>query len=93
MSRLTEKDKQGNWALKGVPWKSLHEGQVITKDVQDRLYGALWKLMEYEDIGLSPDDLKYAEYALEDAAEEIEEYSRMETNLVGEIKDLLAKFS
>ena len=93
MSRLTEKDKQGNWALKGVPWKSLHEGQVITKDVQDRLYGALWKLMEYEDIGLSPDDLKYAEYALEDAAEEIEEYSGMETNLVGEIKDLLAKFS
>lgn len=93
MSRLTEKDEQGNWALKGVPWKSLHEGQVITKDVQDRLYGALWKLMEYEDIGLSPDDLKYAEYALEDAAEEIEEYSGMETNLVGEIKDLLAKFS
>lgn len=93
MSRLTEKDEQGNWALKGVSWKSLHEGQVITKDVQDRLYGALWKLMEYEDIGLSPDDLKYAEYALEDAAEEIEEYSGMETNLVGEIKDLLAKFS
>lgn len=93
MSRLTEKDEQGNWALKGVPWKSLHEGQVITKDVQERIYGALFKLMEYEDIGLSPDDLKYAEYALEDAAEEIEKYCGMETNLVGEIKDLLAKFN
>lgn len=72
MSRLTEKDEQGNWALKGVPWKSLHEGQVITKDVQERLYGALWKLMEYEDIGLSPQDV---EYALEDAAEEMKSIS------------------
>lgn len=93
MGRLIEKDEQGNWALKGVPWKSLHEGQVITKDVQERLYGALWKLMEYEDIGLSPQDVEYAEYALEDAAEEIEEYFGMETNLVSEIKELLSKFN
>lgn len=31
MIRLTETDEQGNWALKGVVWKSLHVGQVITK--------------------------------------------------------------
>lgn len=30
MHRLTESDEQGNWALKGVAWKSLHVGQVIT---------------------------------------------------------------
>lgn len=26
MHRLTEKDEQGNWALKGVKWASLHGG-------------------------------------------------------------------
>lgn len=71
MSRLTEKDEQGNWALKGVPWKSLHEGQIITKDVQERIYGALCKLMEYEDTGLSPKDVEMTQYILGDAAEKI----------------------
>ena len=56
--RLTQKDKQGNWGLKGVPWESLHEGQVITKELWKRLYGALWKLMEYEDTGLSPEEVE-----------------------------------
>lgn len=58
MKRLTQKDEQGNWSLKGVPWKSLHEGQVITKELWKRLYGALWKLMEYEDTGLSPGEVE-----------------------------------
>lgn len=58
MERLTQKDEQGNWSLKGVPWKSLHEGQVITKELWKRLYGALWKLMEYEDTGLSPGEVE-----------------------------------
>ena len=93
MSRLTEKDSQGNWVLKGVPWELLHEGQVITKDIWERIYGALWKLMEYEDTGLSPEDVAMSEYALSDAADELEEYCGMETNLVGEIKELLEKFS
>ena len=54
MKRLTQKDEQGNWSLRGVLWESLHEGRVITKELQERLYGALWKLMEYEDTGLTP---------------------------------------
>ena len=58
MERLTQKDEQGNWTLRGVPWKQLHEGQVITKELWERLYGALWKLMEYEDIGLSPEEIE-----------------------------------
>lgn len=40
MNRLTKGDEQGNWMLKGVAWKSLHTGQVITKEVSERLYGA-----------------------------------------------------
>lgn len=56
MKRLTQKDEQGNWCLKGVSWEQLHEGQVITKPLRERLYGALWKLMEYEDTGLTPEE-------------------------------------
>lgn len=56
MNRLTEKDKQGNWSLKGVKWEQLHEGATITGELWKKLYGALWKLMEYEDTGLDPDD-------------------------------------
>lgn len=58
MQRLTQKDPQGNWNLKGVLWNDLHEGQVITKELWEKLYGALWKLMEYEDTGLSPDEIE-----------------------------------
>lgn len=58
MNRLTEKDAQGNWSLKGVPWESLHVGQTITEELWQKLYGALWKLMEYEDTGLSPDEIE-----------------------------------
>ena len=58
MKRLTQKDEQGNWCLKGVSWEQLHEGQVITKPLRERLYGVLWKLMEYEDTGLAPEEIK-----------------------------------
>ena len=58
MNRLTEKDLQGNWCLKGVPWESLHAGQPITEELWQKLYGALWKLMEYEDTGLSPEEVE-----------------------------------
>ena len=58
MRRLTEKDIQGNWRLKDVPWERLHVGQTITEELWQKLYGALWKLMEYEDTGLSPDDVE-----------------------------------
>ena len=58
MKRLTQKDEQGNWSLRGVPSEQLHEGQIITKDLYERLYGALWKLMEYEDTGLTPEEVE-----------------------------------
>lgn len=59
MNRLTQKDDQGNWCLKGVPWKDLYEGSKITKEIWEKLYGALWKLMEYEDTGLSPEEIMH----------------------------------
>ena len=58
MNRLTEKDIQGNWGLKGIRWEQLHEGQVITGELWEKLYGALWKLMEYEDTGMEPEEVE-----------------------------------
>ena len=58
MNRLTQKDEQGNWSLRGVPWEHLYEGKIITKELWKRLYGALWKLMEYEDTGLTPEEIE-----------------------------------
>ena len=57
MQRLTEKDDLGNWCLKGVRWEQLRAGQVITKEVSERLYGALCKLKDYEDTGCIPDGI------------------------------------
>lgn len=54
MKRLTEKDEQGNWSVKGLSWQQLYVGQVITKEVQEKLYGALCKLLDYEKTGLEP---------------------------------------
>lgn len=58
MGRLTQKDEQGNWSLRGVKWEQLYVGQEITREVSEKLYGALWKLMEYEDTGLTPDQIE-----------------------------------
>lgn len=58
MNRLTEIDSQGNWSLKGVQWQQLHVGQIITEEVRERIYGALCKLLDYEETGLSPDDVE-----------------------------------
>lgn len=56
--RLTEKDDLGHWFLKGLEWGQLREGQVITKEVGEKLYGALCKLKDYEDTGCSPDEVE-----------------------------------
>ena len=57
MERLTEEDEQGNWILKDIPWEMLHEGKMITREVWEKLYGAFCKLKDYEDTGLSPEEV------------------------------------
>lgn len=56
--RLTEKRDNGSWKLKGVEWKQIKPGAVITVPVWEKLYGALWKLKDYEDTGVSPDEIE-----------------------------------
>lgn len=55
--RLTEKRDNGSWWLKGVYWKQIAPGAEITDEVWQKLYGALWKLKDYEKSGLSPDQV------------------------------------
>ncbi len=61
VGRLTEKDGS-RWQLKNVPWEALGEGQVITRDVSDRVYGALCKLKDYEDTEMAPDEIELLKY-------------------------------
>lgn len=56
MGRLTEQDEQGNWCVKGLPWKDTYVGQVITENTSKKIYGALCKLKDYEESGLDPEE-------------------------------------
>lgn len=58
MNRLTEQDEQGNWGVKELPWKDLYEGNTITEKIREKLYGCLAKLKEYENTGLSPQQVE-----------------------------------
>ena len=62
MERLTEKDVCGNWRLKGLPWKNLYEGTPITRETYEVLYGALCKLLAYEETGLTPEEIEMRAY-------------------------------
>lgn len=55
--RLTEKKDSGRWCLRDVPWDDLKPGVVISKKTWEKLYGALWKLKDYEDSGKNPDNV------------------------------------
>jgi len=58
MGNLIESDDLGNWGVKGLPWKNLYVGNVITRAVHEKLYGCLCKLKDYEQTGLSPEHVE-----------------------------------
>ena len=58
MNRLTQRNEQGRWSLQGFSWDELHSGAVISPRLAEALYGALCKLKDYEDTGLSPQDVE-----------------------------------
>lgn len=57
-NRLTQRDDQGNWCVKGLPWEDINEGRIITKNTGQKIYGALCKLKDYEDTGLTPEQVE-----------------------------------
>lgn len=58
MARLIKRDRQGNWQVKGISWEQLQEGQPVTHKIWKKLYGCLFKLMQYEKIGLTPEQVE-----------------------------------
>ena len=48
MERVTKELPNGTWKLDGVDWR----------DVPTNIYGALSKLRDYENTGVSPEDVK-----------------------------------
>lgn len=55
--RLIER-KGSAWRLKGVPWIELQENARITKETAQKIYGALAKLKDYEETGLTPEEVE-----------------------------------
>lgn len=55
--RLTQKYPDGEWNLRGLPWEDIRIGKEITGSTWKKLYGALCKLKDYEDTGLSPEQV------------------------------------
>lgn len=68
--RLTEKKDNGHWILKDVSWDELKPGVVLTKEIWEKLYGALWKLKDYEDTGLMPNEVTALNVETQKDAEE-----------------------
>lgn len=58
MERLIQTDDLGNWSLKGVSWKELYSGKEITTNTEEKVYAALCKLKDYEESGLTPEQVQ-----------------------------------
>ncbi len=78
MGSLIERDNCGNWWLKDVPWVAVSAGATIMKETWEKIYGALCKLKDYEESGLTPDQLLYVD----------EEYTKMCKEVAG-LKEML----
>ncbi len=73
-NRLTQRDDQGNWCVKGLPWEDINEGRIITKNTGQKIYGALCKLKDYEDAGLTPEQLKAVNEEYKELSKEATKY-------------------
>ena len=56
MRRITWKTPEGKWGVENIAWD----------EIDHRLCGALCKLKDYEDTGLSPDEVKRMKEAREE---------------------------
>lgn len=73
MERLTEVNKDGKWRLKGLLWSDTETGKIITQNTNEKIYGALCKLRDYENTGITPDQLQVIEEEYSKMAEELAE--------------------
>lgn len=71
MGRLTQKEKSGRWQVKGIPWEKLQAGETITEETSQILYGCLCKLKDYDDSGMSPEQVTGLKDGVEDMAAQV----------------------
>ena len=79
MGRLTEKDDQGNWCIRGLPWKNLYQGIAITENTYERIYAVAKKLLDYEDTGLTPDQIRQMDALYTEKCREVAELRERDT--------------
>lgn len=79
MGRLTEKDDQGNWCIRGLPWKNLYPGIAITENTYERIYAVAKKLLDYEDTGLTPDQIWQMDALYTEKCREVAELRERDT--------------
>lgn len=82
-SRLIETDNCGNWALKGVKWEDMYKGAVITQQTYEKMYGALFKLKDYENTGLTPEQIEEMDRLYEEKCREVTEWKKRADELAG----------
>lgn len=56
-NKIIQRDRKENWKVKGLEWEQLRAGETITREMEQALYAALWKLKAYEETGLSPNEI------------------------------------
>jgi hypothetical protein len=71
MGRLTERDQHGNWRINGLPWEKLHTGEIVTQEMGEKIYGALAKLKVYEDLELTPEQIRELDELYRKKCEEV----------------------
>lgn len=74
--KLIETDNLGNWGVKGLPWKDLYPGQTITQKTYEKLYGCLTKLMQYEEVGPSPEQLEEIDELYQEKCKEVNQLKK-----------------
>ena len=78
MERITLADEQGNFGLKDLPWNDIGVGKVITNSMHETLYEVISKLREYEDTGLTPEQIYAMDEEYSELAAELGKYKKLE---------------
>lgn len=71
MNRITWNESDGSWGIKGVKLEAL----------PPKVYGALYKLMNYEKTGLSPKQIEEMDFLYTEKCKEVAKIQRMYQNM------------
>ena len=73
MDRLTVVDDLGNLGMKGFRMQNIYPGSIIGYATSNALNEALERLAEYEDTGLSPEQIYEIDKAYSELSKELAE--------------------